>query len=266
MTQEKYVLVVRNLKKTYGNGVQALKDVSFNVKKGEFIAVLGSSGSGKSTLIRTINQLIPVTSGQIFVAGNEIQTLKGRDLRRARRRIGMIFQHYNLVDRLSVMQNVLHGTLGGMSTLYSVLGRYPEERKQAVLELLDDFSLRDYAYKRAGELSGGQKQRVGIARALMQNPEILLCDEPISSLDPITAGAIMDLLSVMAYKNDIACIVNLHQVNFARQYASRIIGIAHGEVVYDGPAGTIGHRDLERIYGKQIPLAGNMLYSTGEAI
>lgn len=249
-----HILRIKNVKKIYPNGVEALRNISFDVRQGEFIAVLGSSGSGKSTLIRAINRLIPITSGQLMLGGKEVQTLKGKALRQLRQQIGMVFQHYNLVDRLSVMQNVLHGTLGYVNTIPSILGWYSEADKGSVLKLLEDFSLDGYAYKRAGELSGGQKQRVGIARALMQKPELLLCDEPISSLDPVTAGAIMELLYSTTRKRSMACIINLHQVDFAREYASRIIGINRGEVVYDGPPSELGERELMSIYDGQIPL------------
>ena len=248
------ILAVNQVGKTYPNGVCALKGVSFEVKRGEFVGLLGPSGSGKSTLIRSINRLVDITSGQILLGGVDIQSLKGRALRQARRRIGMIFQHYNLVERLSVMENLLHGTLGYLHTLPSLLGAYREEDKRRALQLLQDFELGNYAYHKASELSGGQKQRVGIARAVMQDPDLLLCDEPISSLDPVTSENIMNLLYTMSQQREIACIVNLHQVEFARRYATRIIGLNGGQVVYDGPADGVDERVIASIYrGAQLP-------------
>ena len=248
------ILTVSQVVKTYPNGVHALQGVSFQVGRGEFVGVLGPSGSGKSTLIRSINRLIDITSGRILLGDQDIQSLQGRALRHARRRIGMIFQHYNLVERLSVMENLLHGTLGYLHTLPSLVGAYREEDKRRALELLREFELGDYAYHKASQLSGGQKQRVGIARAVMQDPDLLLCDEPISSLDPVTSENIMNLLYTMSQQRGIACIVNLHQVEFARRFATRIIGLNGGQVVYDGPASQVDDRVIAAIYrGARLP-------------
>ena len=248
------ILTVSQVAKTYPNGVHALQGVSFQVGRGEFVGVLGPSGSGKSTLIRSINRLVDITSGRILLGDQDIQSLQGRALRHARRRIGMIFQHYNLVERLSVMENLLHGTLGYLHTLPSLVGAYREEDKRRALELLREFELGDYAYHKASQLSGGQKQRVGIARAVMQDPDLLLCDEPISSLDPVTSENIMNLLYTMSQQRGIACIVNLHQVEFARRFATRIIGLNGGQVVYDGPASQVDDRVIAAIYrGARLP-------------
>ena len=248
------ILTVSQVVKTCPNGVHALQGVSFQVGRGEFVGVLGPSGSGKSTLIRSINRLIDITSGRILLGDQDIQSLQGRALRHARRRIGMIFQHYNLVERLSVMENLLHGTLGYLHTLPSLVGAYREEDKRRALELLRAFELGDYAYHKASQLSGGQKQRVGIARAVMQDPDLLLCDEPISSLDPVTSENIMNLLYTMSQQRGIACIVNLHQVEFARRFATRIIGLNGGQVVYDGPASQVDDRVIAAIYrGARLP-------------
>ena len=175
--------------------------------------------------------------------------LRGKSLRRLRRKVGMIFQNYNLVYSLSVLQNVLHGRLGYMSGVKGVFGLYSEEDKQDGLNLLEELGLTDFAYNRAGDLSGGQKQRVGIARAVMQGPKLLLCDEPIASLDPSSAKTIMDLLRDMARKRNIACIVNLHQLDVALKYSTRIIGLSKGEIVFDGRPEELDDATIERIYG-----------------
>ena len=223
-----------HVSKRYPNGVHALKDVSFQMAEGEFISVIGPSGSGKSPLLRAINRLIPVSGGSVRLDGQEVSGQRGRGLRQLRRQVGMIFQNYNLVYSLSVLQNVLHGRLGYMKGLKGVLGLYREEDKQKGLELLRELGLEDFAYNRASDLSGGQKQRVGIARAIMQEPKLLLCDEPIASLDPSSAKTIMDLLRNMTQKRNIACIVNLHQLDVALKYSTRIIGLSQGEIVFDG--------------------------------
>lgn len=238
-----------HVSKNYPNGVHALQDISFTVSEGEFISVIGPSGSGKSTLLRTINALIPVSTGTVTLDGEAVSSLKGRKLRLLRRKVGMIFQNYNLVYSLSVLQNVLHGRLGYMPGLRGILGRYREEDKRAALELLEEMGLSDFAYNRASDLSGGQKQRVGIARAIMQDPKLLLCDEPIASLDPSSSRAIMDLLRSMTAKRGIACMVNLHQLDAAVKYSTRIIGLCKGQIVFDGPPAELTDEVIEKIYG-----------------
>lgn len=243
------ILRFDNVSKHYPNGVHALKGVYFTVAEGEFISVIGPSGSGKSTLLRAINKLIPVSGGAVWLDGQEVSAQRGRGLRQLRRKVGMIFQNYNLVYSLSVLQNVLHGRLGYMGGWKGVLGWYSEEDKKEALDLLTELGLKDFAYNRASDLSGGQKQRVGIARAIMQQPKLLLCDEPIASLDPSSAKTIMDLLRDMTRKRNIACIVNLHQLDVALRYSTRIIGLSKGEIVFDGPSAELDDNTIETIYG-----------------
>ena len=220
------VLKFDNVTKYYSNGIHALKNASFEVEEGEFVSIIGPSGSGKSTILRSINKLISITEGEITLDGVSVNKQKGKNLRHLRRNIGMIFQNYNLVYSLSVFQNVLHGCLGYMEGLKGIFGIYSEKDKERALELLEELGISQYAYNRASDLSGGQTQRVGIARAIMQQPKVLLCDEPIASLDPSSAKTIMDLLKEMSQKRNIACIVNLHQLDVALKYSTRIIGLS----------------------------------------
>lgn len=243
------ILKFENVSKSYPNGVHALKNVSFNVKEGEFISVIGPSGSGKSTILRSINRLIPISGGSVCLDGVSVSDQKGRKLRELRRKVGMIFQNYNLVYSLSVLQNVLHGCLGYMNGIRGVCGIYSEDDKKKALALLEELGMEQFAYNRASDLSGGQKQRVGIARAIMQEPKLLLCDEPIASLDPSSAKTIMDLLRDMTSKRNIACIVNLHQLDVAVKYSTRIIGLSKGEIVFDGVPSELTDEMIERIYG-----------------
>lgn len=245
----KTILKFDGVSKIYSNGVHALKNVSFEIKEGEFVSIIGPSGSGKSTLLRAVNQLITISEGKIILDDEEISKQKGKDLRNQRRKVGMIFQNYNLVYSLSVLQNVLHGRLGYMSGLNGILGRYKEEDKIEALNLLNELGLKDFAYNRAADLSGGQKQRVGIARAIMQNPKILLCDEPIASLDPSSAKTIMDLLKSMTAKRNIACLVNLHQLDVAVNYSTRIIGLSKGQIMFNDNPENLNAANLEKIYG-----------------
>lgn len=245
-------LIVNNLTKSYKQGVNALDGVSFEVEKGEFIAVIGASGSGKSTLLRCINRIIEPTSGSIVFEGQEISNLSSKKIREVRKKVGMIFQHYNLVYRLSVMQNAMHGRLGYMNTFEGVFSLYKEEDKQKAIKLLNKVGLGDYIYQRASELSGGQKQRVGIVRALMQQPSLLLCDEPIASLDPGSSKVIMDTIKSLAQESNIACIVNLHQVHVAKEYAARIIGIHRGKILFDDKPSKLTDKIIEDIYDTSI--------------
>lgn len=245
------ILELKNVSKTYsGNPDPSLQNVDFSVKEGEIIGVIGPSGAGKSTLLRCINRLIEPSEGEIYLEKEEITKMNSKEMKRARRRVGMIFQHYNLVGRLTVMQNVMHGRLGYMSTADAVFGNYSEVDKRHALELLEMTGLKEFMYHRANDLSGGQKQRVGIVRALMQEPCILLCDEPIASLDPASARVVMELIRDLCREKKIACIVNLHQVDVAIEYTDRIIGMNKGKIVYNGDAKTLAAEDLERIYGK----------------
>jgi phosphonate transport system ATP-binding protein len=225
------------------------------------IGVIGPSGAGKSTLLRCINHLVVPTSGRIFIEGEEITGAQGARVRRLRRRVGMVFQHHNLVARLSVMQNVMHGRLGYMNTLDGILGRYAEEDKKRAVSILEQTGLGDFLYHRAGELSGGQRQRVGIVRALMQQPSALLCDEPIASLDPASAQVVMELIQDVCRRHGIACVVNLHQIDAALKYADRIVGMFEGAIVYDGLTGELGGAVIEKIYGKpmeELMISGQM--------
>lgn len=243
------ILSFKNVVKHYPNGVHALKGITLDVMPGEFISVIGPSGSGKSTLLRAINKLIPISEGSVIIDGTDISNQSGRTLRATRCKIGMIFQNYNLVYRLSVLQNVLHGTLGHMRGLKGILGMYTEEDKRKAISLLEELGVGNFCYNRASDLSGGQKQRVGIARAIMQNPKLLLCDEPIASLDPSSAKVIMDILRNMTSRRNIACIVNLHQLDVAIKYSTRIIGLHKGEVVFDGKPEQLTNGVIEKIYG-----------------
>lgn len=245
----KTILKFENVEKHYPNGVHALKGVSFEVQEGEFLSIIGPSGSGKSTILRAVNKLIPISGGSVIVDGVSVSEQKGKNLRHLRRKVGMIFQNYNLVYSLSVLQNVLHGCLGYMDGLRGIFGRYTEEDKKRGIELLRELGMEQFCYHRASDLSGGQKQRVGIARAIMQEPKLLLCDEPIASLDPSSAKTIMDLLKSMTRKRNIACIVNLHQLDVALKYSTRIIGLSKGEIVFDGTPDQLDDRMIERIYG-----------------
>ena len=245
----KSLLKFENVSKKYPNGVRALKDVCFEVKEGEFVSIIGPSGSGKSTILRAVNKLITISGGTVSLDGVSVSEQRGKNLRRLRREVGMIFQNYNLVYSLSVLQNVLHGCLGYMGGIRGVFGRYTEEEKKRAIELLGELGMEKYCYNRASDLSGGQKQRVGIARAVMQEPKLLLCDEPIASLDPSSAKTIMDLLRDMTQRRNITCMVNLHQLDVALKYSTRIIGLSKGEIVFDGAPDELNDYFIERIYG-----------------
>jgi len=242
------ILAFRNVSKTYDHQTLALREVSFSVEEGEFVSIIGPSGSGKSTVLRCINRLVDVTQGEIDFDGQDITRLGKKELRGLRTKTGMIFQHYNLVNRLSVMENVLHGRLGHTSGLRGALGVYSEAEKAKAFAMLDKLGLSEQAYKRCDELSGGQKQRVGIARAIMQEPRLILCDEPIASLDPSASKVIMDHLADINRTMSITCILNLHQVDVAVKYSTRIIGLTQGRVVYDGPADQLPQATLYQIY------------------
>ncbi len=228
------MLKLKEVSKIYGDGIKALDGVDVEIKEGEFVVILGPSGAGKSTLLRCINRLIEPTHGRIYLNGEEITSLCGRKLHKMRQKIGMIFQQFNLVKRLSVLQNVLSGRLGDVSSLRSLFYSFPKKDVQLALECLDRVGLKSYAAKRADTLSGGQQQRVAIARALAQRPKVILADEPMASLDPRTAKVIMDLLKKINQEEKIIVIVNLHVVELAKEYADRIIGLTKGKVVFDG--------------------------------
>jgi phosphonate transport system ATP-binding protein len=242
-------LVIRNLRKEYSAGVRVLDDVSLTIEGRGVTAVIGPSGTGKSTLVRCINRLVDPTAGEILFLGQDIARLRGRPLRAARRRIGMVFQEYNLVERLSVIENVLCGRLGYISAWRAFLRRFPAADVEHAFALIDAVGLGEFAVKRADQLSGGQRQRVGIARALMQDPDLILADEPTSSLDPKTSVEIMELIARRAGERDIPVIVNIHNVELARRFADRVIGMSRGKVVFDGPPRTLEDRHLVEIYG-----------------
>ncbi len=241
-------LEIKNVSKTYNNSTKALQDVTLSFEEGEFVSVIGPSGAGKSTLLRCINRLVDATQGAIIFDGQDITGVSGKALRKVRTKTGMIFQHYNLVNRLSVIENVLHGRLGYKSTLSGAIGHYTEKEKEQAFIILDKLGLTEQAYKRCDELSGGQKQRVGIARALMQQPKLILCDEPIASLDPNSSKIIMDYLTDINKTMKITCILNLHQVDVAMRYSKRIIGITKGHVVYDGSSDMLDKKTIHEIY------------------
>ena len=228
------ILEFKGVYKTYRSDCIALKNISFDVKEGEIISIIGSSGAGKSTLLRCINRLIDFEKGDIIFMGESIKKAKGKNLKNLRADIGMIFQNYNLVESLNAVENVLHGCLGSVPAYRGAFGFYTNEEKQRAFSLLHTVGLEEFAFKRCSELSGGQKQRVGIARALMQEPKLLLCDEPVSSLDPKSSETVLDYIKFFSSTKKIACIINLHQIDFAKKYADRIIALRAGEIVYDG--------------------------------
>lgn len=242
------LLSFQNVSKTYDNVTTALKDVTFSMEEGEFVSIIGPSGAGKSTLLRCINRLVDVSQGAIFFDGHNVTASKKKELREIRMKTAMIFQHYNLVDRLSMVENVLHGRLGQKSAISGAAGHYTEEEKKEAFRIIQEMGLEEQAYKRCDELSGGQKQRVGIARAIMQHPKLILCDEPIASLDPKSSKVIMDHLKAINLTKNITCLVNLHQVDVAMKYSERIIGVTAGEIVYDGPAGRLTKDIIHQIY------------------
>lgn len=242
------ILEFQHVSKVYNNTTKALDDLSFSVKEGEFLSIIGPSGAGKSTILRCINRLVDATDGKIIYNGKDIMHINKRQLRNVRTKTGMIFQHYNLVDRLSVMENVLHGRLGQKSTFSGMVGHYSESEKEQAFAILEELGLAEQAYKRCDALSGGQKQRVGIARAIMQQPKLILCDEPIASLDPKASKTIMDHLAQINQSMQITCIVNLHQVDVAMKYSQRILGIAAGKLVFDGTPSELTQEKIHEIY------------------
>ncbi|WBW49362.1 phosphonate ABC transporter ATP-binding protein [Peptoniphilus equinus] len=238
----------KNVSKVYPNGVQALSDIDLTIDDGEFVAIIGRSGAGKSTLIRTINKMHNISSGTLTVNGHDVSALSGKDLRAFRRNIGMIFQSFNLVERTTAMNNVLSAFVPDMSPLNAMIGNFPEAMKLKALESLDSVDILEKAYTRADQLSGGQKQRVALARTLATNPSIILADEPVASLDPITAKQVMDYFKKV--NNDgITILLNIHHVELALEYATRVLGIQNGRIVYDGPANKVNGDVLNAIYG-----------------
>ena len=243
--------VLDHVSKTYPNGYQALKDINLTIEQGEFVAIIGLSGAGKSTLIRTINRMHDITDGTLTVDGVNVMELKGARLRQFRRNIGMIFQSFNLVTRTTVIKNVLTSRVPELPFWRALLGAYPKKDKLEALEALDKVGILDKAFVRADQLSGGQQQRVALARTLAQNPKIILADEPVASLDPVTAKQVMDDFRRINREMNISVLINIHHVDLALQYADRVIGIKAGEVVYDGPASEVNEAVLAEVYGGQ---------------
>jgi phosphonate transport system ATP-binding protein len=260
--EESYMLEVRHLTKVYDDGTRALKDVSFSVPDGEFLVVIGLSGSGKSTMLRCINRLIDPTEGEIIWNGVDLAQLKGEDLRKARRKIGMIFQHFNLVKRSPVLTNVLAGRLGYTKSWNSILGRFSKKDKEKAFEAIKRLGIENQTYKRADELSGGQQQRVGVARALMQDPEMILADEPVASLDPVLAHSIMQYLEILNKEDKMTMICSLHYLDLVQRYATRVIGLKDGELVYEGSKKDIlamTDEQFKNIYGQEAERVGGGL-------
>lgn len=249
MTPANPTLTIRGLHKAYTNNNPVLKGIDLSVGQKGMTAIIGPSGTGKSTLIRCINRLVAPTEGEIWFHQQNIAKLQGKPLRLARRKIGMVFQEYNLVERLSVVENVLCGRLGYLSSFRAIARKYPQQDIKRALELLDEVGLLELANQRADNLSGGQRQRVGIARAIMQSPDLLLADEPTSSLDPKTSVEIMELLALMAEEHQFPIMINIHDVSLAKRYADRIIGMSNGHIVFDGRPEQLHEGHLADIYG-----------------
>ena len=238
----------KHVNKKYPNGFEALKDIDLTIGQGEFVAIIGLSGAGKSTLIRTINRMHDITNGTLTVDGTDVMQLHDKSLRAFRRRIGMIFQSFNLVTRTTVIKNVLTAFVPELPWWRAALGIFTKAEKTAALEALDKVGILDKAFVRADQLSGGQQQRVALARTLAQNPQIILADEPVASLDPVTAKQVMDDFQRINRDMRITILINIHHVDLALQYATRVIGIRAGRVVYDGPAGEVDGAVLDAIY------------------
>jgi phosphonate transport system ATP-binding protein len=250
------MLEVRNLTKIYEGGIKALDNVSFKVEQGEFMACIGLSGSGKSTLLRCINRLIEPTEGQIIWNDEDITKASQDEMRRIRRKMGMVFQHFNLVSRSKVIINVLAGRLGYVNPVMSALNRFPKSDVEMALKQLNRVSIADQAYKRADELSGGQQQRVGIARAMMQEPEMILADEPVASLDPVLAHSIMQYLEQFNKEDGVMVLCSLHFLDLVHRYADRAIALNEGKLMFDGTPEEIDDDKFKEIYGKEAERVG----------
>lgn len=250
------MLEVQNLTKIYPGGVLALDQISFKVPAGQFLAIIGLSGSGKSTLLRCINRLIEPTAGRIIWNGVDITAANEEELRRIRRKIGMVFQHFNLVHRSSVLTNVLSGRLGYINPAWSLLNRFPKSDIEYAFKQLDRVGIADKAYARADELSGGQQQRVGIARAMMQNPEMILADEPVASLDPVLAHSIMQYLEKVNKEDGVTVLCSLHFLDLVHRYADRVIALNQGKLMFDGKPEEIDDVKFKEIYGTDAERVG----------
>jgi phosphonate transport system ATP-binding protein len=253
---ETTVIEFKNVSKVYPNGVKALSNVNLKIYEGEFVGIIGLSGALKSTLLRLINKLIESTGGEVLFDGKSVTKAKGKELVNIRRQIGMIFQGFNIVKRMSVLSNVLSGRVAYNPTWKTIIGLFPEADKQIAYRALKRVDIIEKVHNRASDLSGGQQQRVAIARALAQEPKIMLADEPVASLDPITTIQVMDYLKKINEEDGITTIANLHHVDLALKYATRVVGIKNGEVVYDVNMSEISKEqffaDLEIVYGRPI--------------
>ncbi|MDP3516747.1 MAG: phosphonate ABC transporter ATP-binding protein [Pseudohongiella sp.] len=245
------MLTLTGLSKRYDTGDLALTDITLEVPAGQVMALIGPSGAGKSTLIRCVNRLVEPSSGTVLLDGQDITRVRGAKLRQARRQIGMIFQNYALVERLSVMENVLSGRLAYLGFWRSFLRQFPSSDIKQALNLLERVGLETMFDKRGDALSGGQKQRVGIARALMQNPKLLLVDEPTASLDPKTSRQIMRLICELCREQQLAAVINIHDVVLAQQFVDRVVGLRAGKLVFDGPPSALTEKTLTDIYGEE---------------
>jgi phosphonate transport system ATP-binding protein len=245
------ILKVHNLHKIYKNGTQALKGVNFEVEEGEFLVVIGLSGSGKSTLLRCINRLIEPTSGKIEFLGKDITHIKGEELRKVKSQIGIVFQQFNLIKRRSVLTNVLSGKLGSLGTFESLIGNFSEEVLNEAKSNLETVGINEKSSLRADTLSGGQQQRVAIARSLMQNPKLLLADEPVASLDPATSNSIMQYFERINKQRGTTVICNLHFLSLVRRYGTRVIALKAGEIIYEGLPKDIDEKWFKTIYGEE---------------
>ncbi len=244
----------KNVYKTYPNGFTALKNINLQIQQGEFVAIIGLSGAGKSTILRCINRMHDVTQGQLIVDDVDVSTLKGAALRKFRRKVGMIFQSFNLVSRSTVLKNVLTADVPEMPFWRVLLGIFTKEQKMRALESLDKVGILSKAYTRCDQLSGGQQQRVALARTLNQNPSIILADEPVASLDPITAKQVMSDFVRINKEYNISILLNIHHVDLALKYCDRVVGVRAGEIVFDGPASTITQEQLDEVYnGTAVP-------------
>ncbi|MGP4039187.1 phosphonate ABC transporter ATP-binding protein [Gracilibacillus sp. D59] len=247
------ILNIEHLTKVYPDGTVALSNISFEVHPGEFVVVIGSSGAGKSTLLRCINLLVQPTEGNVTFKGKKVNRSKSKQVKHIRREIGMVFQNFNLIDRLSVLNNVLHGRLGYTNTIKGSLGIFNKKDIAEAESILERVGLKQQKYKRADELSGGQMQRVGISRALAQKPRLILADEPIASLDPASSKNIMDHIYNICKEDQLTAIVNLHQVDVALKYATRIIGMQHGRIIFDGQPSQLSDKVIDEIYDTKKP-------------
>lgn len=248
----------KNVYKTYPNGFTALKDINLKIEQGEFVAIIGLSGAGKSTILRCINRMHDVTKGTLTVDGVDVNTLKGKELRAHRRKVGMIFQSFNLVSRSTAIKNVLTAEVPDMNFFRVLFGMFTKEQKMHALENLDKVGILDKAYTRCDQLSGGQQQRVALARTLNSNPRIILADEPVASLDPIMARSVMEDFVRINKNYNITILLNIHHIDLALKYCDRVLGVRAGEIVFDGPASEITQEQIDFVYnGEKAPVLGD---------